>query len=103
MNEISKDEIFNMQMSSFNNTLKNISEDYSYLVGQRIYLDNMPRDEYMIYDMMDMILSLEAMLHDIRNINADYMVEKLERMKSYVSTTLEYFKQVSESIKKENK
>lgn len=92
--EINKDEMYNMQMQQFNLMLAEISDNYSYLVGQRIYLDNMPRDEYMIYDMMDMLIHLNAVLIETksRNIYSGYMVEKLTRMKSYVDTTLEYFK-----------
>lgn len=92
--EINKDEMYKMQMQQFNSMLVEISNNYSYLVGQRIYTDNMPRDEYMVYDMMDMLISLNAVLDETRtrNIYSGYMVEKLTRMKSYVDTTLEYFK-----------
>lgn len=92
--EINKDEMYNMQMQQFNLMLAEISDNYSYLVGQRIYLDNMPRDEYMIYDMMDMLIHLNAVLIETKskNIYPNYMIEKLTRMKSYVDTTLEYFK-----------
>ena len=92
--EINKDEMYNMQMQQFNLMLAEISDNYSYLVGQRIYLDNMPRDEYMIYDMMDMLIHLNAVLIETksRNIYPNYMIEKLTRMKSYIDTTLEYFK-----------
>lgn len=89
----SKDFMFNSQMGQFNAMLKDISESYSYLVGQRVYTEDMPRDEYMIYDMMDMLIHLNAILIEAKSksIYPDYMVEKLKRMKSYVDTTLAYF------------
>lgn len=92
-----KYEIFNSQMYSFNTILKEISNNYSYLVGQRVYLDDMPRDEYMVYDMMDMLIHLNAILNEVasKSIYPDYMIEKLTRMKSYVDTTLNYFKSKS--------
>lgn len=89
----SKDEMFRSQMYNFDNLLHEISLNYSYLVGQRIYKDDMPRDEYMVYDMMDMLIHLNAILIETssKNIYPAYMVEKLTRMKSYVDTTLAYF------------
>lgn len=89
----SNEQLFNMQMSNFNRMLKEISESYSYLVGQRIYNEDMPRDEYMVYDMMDMLIHLNAILIEVSSgkIYPDYAIEKLTRMKSYVDTTLAYF------------
>ena len=89
----SNEQLFNMQMSNFNRMLKELSESYSYLVGQRLYTDNMPRDEYMVYDMMDMLIHLNALLNEASSgkIYPDYAIEKLTRMKSYVDTTLNYF------------
>ena len=91
--EISKDEMYNHQLMNFNTYLKQISDGYAYLSGQRIYLDDMPRDEYMVYDMMDMLIHLTAVLNEVKskNIYPDYMVEKLSKMISYVDTTLSYF------------
>ena len=97
----SKEFMYNAQMGQFNAMLKDISECYSYLVGQRIYTEDMPRDEYMIYDMMDMLIHLNAILIETnsKSIYPDYMVEKLKRMKSYVDTTLTYFEaRNSESV-----
>lgn len=95
----SKDFMFNSQMGQFNSMLRDISESYSYLVGQRTYTEDMPRDEYMIYDMMDMLIHLNAILIEAKSksIYPDYMVEKLKRMKSYVDTTLAYFEARSEN------
>jgi len=100
----SNDFIFNSQMGQFNAMLKDISESYSYLVGQRVYTEDMPRDEYMIYDMMDMLIHLNAILIEAKSksIYPDYMIEKLKRMKSYVDTTLAYFEaRNSESVNTE--
>lgn len=100
----SNDFMYNAQMAQFNAMLKDISESYSYLVGQRIYTEDMPRDEYMIYDMMDMLIHLNAVLIETKskNIYPNYMVEKLTRMKSYVDTTLAYFQaRNSESVNDE--
>lgn len=89
----SNDEMFTLQMCDFNNLLREIAIHYSYLVEQRIYKDDMPRDEYMVYDMMDMLIHLNAILIETssKNIYPAYMVEKLTKIKSYVDTTLGYF------------
>lgn len=97
----SNDQIYNSQMSEFNRTLSEISGSYSYLVGERVYNKDMSRDHYMIYDMMDMIIHLNALLNEStnRNIYPGYAVEKLERIKAYVDTTLAYFKEKEQNSK----
>ena len=97
----SNDQIYNSQMFEFNKTLGEISNSYSHLVGERIYDKDMSRDHYMVYDMMDMIIHLNALLNEStnRNIYPSYAVEKLERMKAYVDTTLAYFKEKEQSTK----
>lgn len=99
------DFMFNSQMMQFNSMLRDISDGYSYLVGQRIYTEDMPRDEYMIYDMIDMLIHLNAILIEAKSksIYPGYMVEKLQKMKSYVDTTLLYFeRRNSESVNTED-
>lgn len=87
-------ESISRQMLDFNRTLKEISDSYFHLVGDRYYTD-ISRDKYMIYDMCDMLIALQAVLSEAKSqqIYPDYMVEKLSRMKSYVDTTYNYFKE----------
>jgi hypothetical protein len=89
----SNEEIFDMQMKQFKMTLDWIYMFYSDLLSKR--LDNkLDRDSYMIYDMMDMMESLQNVLMEISKETSypSYIVEKLERVKAYVDTTYEYFK-----------
>lgn len=89
----SNDEIMANQMRQFdlNNSL--IAMEYCNLLAKRLD-GSMSRDEYMVYDMMDMMIHLVAVIQEANKEKPypDYMVEKLEKIESYVSTTLEYFK-----------
>lgn len=89
----SNDEIMANQMRQFdlNNSL--IAMEYCNLLAKRLD-GSMSRDEYMVYDMMDMMIHLVALIQEANKekLYPDYMVEKLEKIESYVSTTLNYFK-----------
>lgn len=87
------EEIFDRQMTEFQITCSYITMIYGQLLNKRLN-NALTRDEYMIYDMMDMFIHLKAVLSEISQEKPypDYMVEKLEKMKSYIDTTLEHFK-----------
>lgn len=91
---MNKEEMIQSQLSSFNRSLDMIKVMYAQLV-EDMYNDNLPRDKYMVYDMMDMVIFIESILREVTSICIDsgYMVEKLDKIKSYIDTTLKYFKQ----------
>lgn len=86
-------EIFDHQMSEINRALGEIVNSYAYLLNKRLK-NNLTRSEYMIYDMMDMLIPLKALMLEARSgtMYSDYMVEKLSNINRYIETTLEYFK-----------
>ena len=82
------------QMQTFQATLDDIANNYNILVSKR-YSNNLNRDQYMVYDMMDMLLSLDAMLKEINrpSIDPGYMLEKLTTMGRYIDTTKKHFEE----------
>lgn len=86
-------EIFDHQMSEVNRALGEIVNSYAYLLNKRLK-NNLTRSEYMIYDMMDMLIPLKALMLEVKSgtMYPDYMVEKLSNINRYIETTLEYFK-----------
>lgn len=90
--EISNEEIYSHQMLEFKTMLNRLSVIYSMLVTKRLN-NTLSRDEYMVYDMMDMFIHLIAFLDELNSETPypSYMVEKLSRVKSYVDTTLKHF------------
>jgi hypothetical protein len=98
MNQLEdKNQIVQAQMNNFDMTLKSISDKYFLLVGKRVYDKDFSRSEYMIYDMMDMIIHLDALLSQVDSgfKYPDYCIEKLNSMKSYIDTTLAYFNSIN--------
>ena len=88
----SNDDLMMYQIQSFQSNLNNIIANYSKLVEER-YNNTMNRDHYMVYDMIDMMLSLNALMQEINRdpVDPGYMVEKLETIEKYVNTTKKYF------------
>lgn len=87
------------QKNRFTSSLLSIADSYGVLIGKRID-DTQTRSEYMVYDMMDMILHLEALMDEMTKgiIHADYILEKLDRIKDYVDTTHSYFTALSDNL-----
>lgn len=98
-NEIPNEWIHTHQLSEFKTYLNRLSVIYSMLIEKRLN-DELTRDEYMIYDMFDMIIPLVAALDEINSPTPypSYIVEKLEKVKSYVDTTLSHFEKRSEQV-----
>lgn len=93
------DSMHHNQMQDFYETLVEITNYYDRLVWKRLE-DTQTRDEYMIYDMMDMLIQLKAILQaTTEEIYPDYMLEKLKIMQSYVNTTIRHFE--SKSVNEE--
>lgn len=90
--ELTNKEIYNHQMFEFKTMLNRLSVIYSMLVEKRLN-DTLTRDEYMVYDMIDMFIPLLSFMDELVSETpyASYMVEKLNRVKSYVDTTLRHF------------
>lgn len=90
-----KEVIESNQLSQFTSSLAAIEVAYSKLVDMRLS-DNMSREFYMLYDMMDLFIAFKALADEISRSNGelypDYLVEKLTTISRYVDTTLEYFK-----------
>ena len=105
--EVSNEMLHRHQLSQFKTYLNRLSVVYSILIDKRLN-DELTRDEYMVYDMMDMFIPLIAALDEINSPTPypSYIVEKLEKVKSYVDTTYAHFKAVekanSESVKEES-
>ena len=80
------------QLDEFECTLNIIGLNYTKLVKKR-YSYDLTRDEYMIYDMMDMFIALQSVIIEAASdhIDSGYMIEKLSKIKSYVDNTLEYY------------
>ena len=89
-------EIFDHQMSEINRALGEIVNSYAYLLNKRLK-NNLTRSEYMVYDMMDMLIPLKALMLEAKSgtMYSDYMVEKLSDINRYIETTLEYFKSLN--------
>lgn len=85
------------QKNQFTFSLLNIADSYGKLVEKRLD-DTQTRSEYMIYDMMDMVLHLESLMNEAVSggMHVDYMIEKLTSIKNYVDTTHSYFAAVKE-------
>lgn len=93
-----KDSILVNQVLHFTSSTEEISNAYLKLASKRIN-DELSRDEYMLYDMMDMFIPLQSIAHEIKKLDGDfypdYLIEKLSKVKSYVDTTLKYFENKS--------
>jgi len=91
----SKESMLIHQMSHFESILNEMAGSYYSLAKKRIFDEEMDRDKYMVYDMVDMLIHLNAALGEAtkENIYPDYMVEKLSKVKSYIDTTLHYFEE----------
>lgn len=97
-----KSSILVNQVLHFNSSIEEVSTAYMKLASKRIN-DELSKDEYMLYDMMDMFIPLQSVAHEISKLNGDfypdYLIEKLCRVKSYVDTTLAYFEKKSKESK----
>lgn len=102
--EDNKEWMIQHQYSTFATYLERLKSDYLQLIIKRMD-DTLSRDEYMVYDMMDMIIHLVAALDEISGGNAypGYMVEKLSKVKSYVDTTTKYFEAMAKLKEQEGK
>lgn len=93
-----KMEMYQSQLNNFNESLDRIRDSYAELVAKRILTDELSkpenRDRYMVYEMMDMMIPLQAILSEVTSsyIDPGYLMEKLNKIKSYVDMTINYFK-----------
>lgn len=103
----SKAEMFEAQMCNFKTYLNRTTVVYGYLLQKRLD-DTLTRTEYMFYDLMDMMIPLIAALDEVSSKEPfpSYLLEKMEKVKSYVDTTYEYVKAMtkekSESVNKDD-
>ena len=85
------------QKNQFTYSLLSIADAYGKLVEKRLD-DTQTRSEYMVYDMMDMVIHLESLMNEAvsGSMYVDYMIEKLTSIKNYIDTTHSYFTAVKE-------
>lgn len=93
MNKPSNTEIYIHQLGQVKHTLDSIYDAYPHLLLKRLK-DTLSRDEYMIYDLCDILIHLNAIVSDVTSndkIYPDYVLEKLYRIRDYTNATIAYF------------
>lgn len=90
---LDKNELFNHQLSEVQETFNLLMFNYSILLRKRLN-DELTRDEYMMYDLMDMLISLKSAYDEITNNQPypSYIVEKLQIVQNCLTPVLEHFK-----------
>lgn len=93
------------QLAHFQTYLDRLGKQFLQLSLKRIQTKDMSRDEYIMYDTLDGIIHLVAAIDEVvgkKEPYPSYIVEKMERVQSYVNTCVNYFKAREEDVRKEN-
>ena len=92
------------QKNQFMKTLFNLDHTYGRLVDKRYNeIEEMERYDYMLYDFYDMIIHLENFTRAYyTKSHPDYLLKKIEKVKSYVDNMYEVVKGMSEDDKDTN-
>lgn len=85
--------IFDHQIDEVQESFTLLLHFYSILLRKRLN-NELNRDEYMMYDLMDMMIGLKSAYQEVisDHVDSSYMVEKLQNVYNHLIPVLEHFK-----------